>query len=271
MAHETMTSGLKHLQDLLYRAIASADAVPGRDIAILSREIRGDDRLPVLARMQIYADAYFGRLLDCMREDYPCIVATVGEEAFENLVRSYLTRYPPTEPSLLYAGCHLADLLAGHELLERWPFIADLARLERLLIEVFHAPGAPTLSADEMRSIAPADWPTVEVRTHPALRMLDCKWRVNDMLDAIKTGSQLHEPMRGHVTLLVWRQTAQVYYRELDAPEHAALEVASGGASFAAVCEAFVSQLEAADPAEAINRKLGRWLADGLLVRAIEL
>jgi hypothetical protein len=263
-----MTSGLKYLQELLYTAITGGQkAVFSPDAAMLSGEIRDDERLPASERIQIYADAYFYRLMDCMREDYQATAAVVGEEAFANLVRGYLTQYPPTEPSLLYAGRHLADLLAGHELLERWPFIAELARLERLLIEVFHAPEAPALSADEMRAIAPADWPTVEVRTHPALRTLDCHWRVNEVLDAIKAGSELNAPAPAPVTLLVWRQATQVYYRELDAPEQAALEVASGGASFAAVCEAFVSQLDGGDQAAAINRKLSRWLTDGLFVR----
>ncbi len=261
-----MTSDLKNLQTLLYRAITG---VPGAvsSIGLRPDVIRGNGRLSALERVAIYANAYFYRLLDCLREDFPATAAVVGEPAFENLIRAYLTRHPPTEPSIFYAGRYLADFLGNHPQLERWSFIAELARLERTLIEVFHGPGAPALSASEIRTIAPVDWPSLSLRTHPALRMLDCKWRVNDVLRAVANGTEWREPARSVTALLVWRQANQVYYRELEVPERAALEVASNGADFAAVCEAFASHMNDEDLPAAINGILTRWVADGLLVR----
>jgi hypothetical protein len=69
------------------------------------------------------------------------------------------------------------------------------------------------------------------------------------------------------VTLLVWRQGSQVYYRELTPPERAALEALSKGSEFAAACEAFAAGFEGEDPAAAIKEMLARWVADGLLAR----
>lgn len=267
-----MTSDLTSLQTLLYRAITASPGgvtkTPEGGIgAGLESLIRGDERLSAVERITIYADAYFYRLLDCLKEDFPATLAVVGQPAFEDLIRSYLTEYPPTEPSIFFAGRNLADFLAVHHLSDRWPFLAELARLERTLIEVFHDPDAPALSASQVHEIAPADWPTLSLRTHPALRMLDCEWRVNDVLRAIETATEWREPEPGPVFLLVWRQGTQVYYRELELPERAALEVASRGADFATVCEAFALWLDAEDPTAAINEILTRWLSDWLLER----
>jgi hypothetical protein len=115
-----------------------------------------------------------------------------------------------------------------------------------------------------MRSVAPADWPGLFIRTLPVFRMLYGEWRVGDVLRAVENGTEWREPKSGPVTLVVWRQGTEVFYRELEQPERAALEVASRGADFAAVCEAFASQLDAEDPAAVINRALRRWIADGL-------
>jgi hypothetical protein len=264
-----MTANLKNLQTLLYRVItATPGEALGSDIGILPHMIRSDESLSALQRIAIYADAYFYRLLDCLKEDFPATLAVVGEAEFHDLVRSYLTRYPPTEPSIFYAGRHLADFLQGHHLQERWPFVADLARLERTVIEVFHGSDAKALTGDEMRGVAPAEWPELLVRTIPALQMLSCEWRVDDVLRAVEGGTAPKEPAHVPGSILLWRQSMEVYYREMEAAEGAALGVASKGANFAAVCEAFASRLDGENPAAEINRILTRWLADGLLVRS---
>ena len=70
--------------------------------------IRRDARVE---RLEIYANAYFYRILDCLKEDFPATLATLGADNFHNLVTGYLIEYPPTEPSISYAGRHLAEFL----------------------------------------------------------------------------------------------------------------------------------------------------------------
>jgi hypothetical protein len=261
-----MTLDLKNLQTLLYRAITAAPgAASSCDIGILSDVIRSDGRLSALQRLGIYANAYFYRLFDCLKEDFPATAAVAGD-SFEEIVRAYLGRHPPTEPSIFYAGQHLADFspIITHK---RWPFLAELARLERTLVETFHDPDAAALTASGVRAIAPADWPKLRFCIHPAVHMLDCGWRVNDVLRAIENGTQWRDPRRESFAMLVWRQGNQVYYRALEVPERAALEVASRGADFAVVCDAFASHRDSENLAVEINRMLMRWVADGLLVR----
>jgi hypothetical protein len=264
-----MTPNLRSLQTLLYKAItAEPRAAVGLDDGILLDVIRSDERLSARERIGIYAKAYFYRLLDCLREDFPATAAVASASAFEDLIRAYLTRHPPTKPSIFYAGRYLSDFLAAHPLRERWPFLPELARLERMLIEVFHGPDAPPLSAHEIQIFRPDQWPALRLHVHPALRMLDSRWRVNDVLQAVESGRQWQEPELGPVLLLVWRQGSRVYYRELEAPEGAALEAASEGVSFDKVCAAFASWFDDGNPAAAISQMLARWLADGILARA---
>ncbi|HZZ07411.1 MAG TPA: DNA-binding domain-containing protein [Candidatus Binataceae bacterium] len=274
------STDLKHLQALLYRLITAPEGIAqglaaerefGSDA--LDNLIEGDDRLSAAERLEIYANAYFYRILDCLKEDFPASLAVLGADNFHNLVTGYLIEYPPTEPSISYVGRYLCEFLRHHPMRERWPFTADLARLERTLFEVFHAGESEALNAAAMRSISPEDWPALAMRTHPALAIVDCEWRVDELLrnveNAAGEGAQgWSAPAPDRVSVLVWRRDSRVRYRALESAERAALELARSGASFAAICEAVAAGCVADDPVALINRLLARWLDEGLLVLA---
>ena len=150
----------------------------------------------------------------------------------------------------------------------RWPYVAELARVERTLVQIFHAADAPALSAEAMRAIAPAKWPALALRRHPASAILDCQWRVDELRRDIDEGRGLNEPARAPGSVLIWRQNGLVHYRALERGERAALALAAQGASFAAMCEAVAAEADDDDAAALINRLLARWLADGLLSAA---
>jgi hypothetical protein len=271
---------LKHLQALLYRLITAPEGVAeglaaqrALDPDTLDNLIEGDDRLSAAERLEIYANAYFYRILDCLKEDFPATLAVLGADNFHNLVTGYLIEYPPTEPSISYVGRYLYEFLCHHPMRERWPFIADLTRLERTLVEVFHAGEAEALNAEAMRSIAPEHWPALAMRRHPALAIVDCEWHVDELLREIENaadeGAQSwNAAAPAHISVLVWRRDSRVRYRALEHTEHAALELARVGANFAAICEAVAAGCGADDPVALINRLLARWLDEGLLVLA---
>ena len=140
---------LAALQSLLYRLITSPAGIeeagvhePALQARGLEAVIAGNGGLSASDRLRIYANAYLYRLLDIFKEDFPCTYTVLGDVNFHNLITGYLIEYPPSEPSVLYAGRHLPHYLetisgparvpAAHV-----PFLADLARLERGLHRSF--------------------------------------------------------------------------------------------------------------------------------------
>ncbi len=267
-----MASQLNQLQGLLYRLItAPKGAADGleheRDLPSggLSAVVIGDDRLTAVERVDIYAGMYFFRLLDCLREEFPATLKVVGDDHFHNLITDYLLNYPPTEPSIFHAGRYLADLLQSHQLSERWPFLADLARLERTLIEVFHASDAPVLDADALSAIDPEHWASLNLRAVTAHRILDLGWSVADVVRAVENERNWEPPAHRESSVLVWRRQARTYYREVEPAERSALKILTGGVSFAELCEQVASASVLEDPIGTISGWLDRWVSDGLL------
>ncbi|HKV55215.1 MAG TPA: DNA-binding domain-containing protein [Candidatus Binataceae bacterium] len=271
---------LADLQALLYRLITAPSGVEEgliRESALpaegLDALICGDNRLSARERVSIYANAYFHRLLSVFKEDFPRTCAVLGDINFHNLITGYLIEYPPYEPSLLHAGRNLAEYLADHPLLEQFPFAADLARLERATVEVFHGPDHDVLRATELSELGPEAWPSLNLRLHPAAQILELQWRVDKLIEeAGNEGRCL--PLRPEgVTLLVWRHEWCVRRRILNAGERAGLKATIPGADFASVCAAIAAELAAEGSAPqqppelplVINRLLSVWLGEGVL------
>src|SRR5580698_4857299 len=110
------TSHLRELQALVYRLITApngiAEALANEEEAIdLQHVIVGDERMDAAERAGVYADAYFYRLLDVFKEDFPATLAILGNDEFHNLITGYLIVHPPAEPSLMCAGQFLANYL----------------------------------------------------------------------------------------------------------------------------------------------------------------
>src|SRR5260221_14731664 len=116
-----MAIHLKDLQSLLYRLITAvsgvADGVAAeRELGAtgLDAIVLGDDRLSAEARVDIYANMYFYRILDALKEDFPATLAVLGHENFHNMITGYLLEYAPSEPSISECGRHLARFLRDH-------------------------------------------------------------------------------------------------------------------------------------------------------------
>jgi hypothetical protein len=274
---------LAELQSLLYRLItapAGVEEAVSQERALqvqgLEAVIAGNQRLSARDRLSIYANSYFYRLLDIFKEDFPCINNVLGEVNFHNLITGYLIEYPPSEPSVLYASRDLPHYLAAicgraDELAVHVPFLADLARLERACVEVFHGADAEALEQTSLHGLAPESWPALRMRLHPAAQIFDIEWRVDALMTAIKEGRDWEPPERAAVTILVWRKQWGVHYRPLEPGERAALKAAAGSTDFASICASLASELEGtADVTELatiIKRMLMGWLRDGILIR----
>jgi hypothetical protein len=275
--------GLAELQGLLYRLITAptgVDEAVSHERALhvrgLEAVIAGNKRLSACGRLSIYANSYFYRLLDIFKEDFACTYTVLGEVNFHNLITGYLIKFPPSEPSVLYAGRHLPHYLEttsgrAHAPAEHASFLADLARLERVCIEVFHSADAEALEQTSLRGLAPESWPALRIRLHPAVQIFDIEWRVDALVTAIKEGRDWEPPERASATMLVWRKQWRVHYRALEPGERAALKTAAGSADFASICASLAKELDGtADATELttiINRRLMGWLGDGLLIR----
>src|SRR4051812_15686158 len=153
--------------------VAQGLATAGLAAADLEAIVKGDGRLGAVARLDVYANMYFYRLLDVLRDAYPRLCAAVGDPTFHNLVTDYLVACPPAHPSIAFAGERLPSFLAGHPLAAERPWLVPLAVVDRTYVELFDGPDAEPLTLDQLRALPPAELATSSLRLVPCHRVLE--------------------------------------------------------------------------------------------------
>jgi len=258
---------LRELQMRFLRSIADAPGPAASDSfdARLLELVRGQGRLGAAKRLDIYAQMYWARLLDVLREDFSRVVVCLGTERFTEIALGYLAGNRSVRPSVRHTGACFAEFLAGDAEVRTWPFLSDLARLEWARVEVFDAPDAEPLRVAQLQAIPAADWPGLTFKLIPAVRLLHCGWPVHEIWARAGDGG-LCEPMRPAEThLRVWRDGFTVYQASMDAIERLVLERIVAGESFGAACETFARGVTAEDAPGEAAKLLLRWIEDGIL------
>jgi hypothetical protein len=230
----------------------------------LDELVAGDVRLPAAARLEIYADMYFARLRDVLREEYPRAVMLLGAAAFHELVVDYLRACPPSHPSLRELGARLPGFLAEHRVAAQRPWAAELARLERARLELYDGPDAPTLTIESLRARPPESFAALQLRLVPSHALLAVRFDLAALWRADDPAALVPRPAPG--TVLIWRRELEVLHRPAGDEEAAWLRrIAGGGVTFEALCGDLAAGRSDAQAAAQAFELVGRWATDGLL------
>ena len=247
---------LAETQAQLFRAIAER-----RDEGIESI-VEPGARLSPQKRVEIYAEMYFSRQVDALKEDFPKLAALLGEEKFAHLAEAYLQAYPSEHPSLGRLGRKLAQFISERPDDNARPDLAELAALEWARAEVFvesDAPSAPSAVFTRLRAEQIAQ---AKCRLSPAIRVLFLSHDPMPLWRALENREEIPEPSPVQQHVLVWRKGWAVYHAAIDADEARALERAREGRPLNEVCEAFAEREEPAADAFAALRS---WMGEGLV------
>ncbi|HTD57423.1 MAG TPA: DNA-binding domain-containing protein [Solirubrobacteraceae bacterium] len=258
------------LRELQARFLRSIATTPERSDVhrfdpVLLELVEGRGRLGSPERLSVYAEMYWARLLDVLRDDFPRVAAVLGGDRFTALAGAYLKRHPSTDPSVRWVGADFADFLAERGPVDEQPFLADLARLEWTRLAVFDAADAVPLRLEALRAIPPSKWPRLTFHPVPALRVLRCAWPVHELWAADDPKAAAATVRPAATVLRVWREAFSVYQTHVDTVEHVALRQLLAGAPFGVMCD----RLKALLPPPAVAREAGalvlRWVEDQIL------
>lgn len=235
-------------------------------IAPLHGWIDAADEASAITRLDVYADMYFFRLLDCLQQDYPKILGLIGAAHFHNLVTDYLLVHPSRYASIRHVGRHLPDFVRGHALTATWPCLPDLAQLEWARGEVFDAADAAPIEAAQLATLPPESWAELRLGLTPALRVLDLQYPADAVWLALEQGEG-QPPAASEAapfSVVVFRLRLIAYHRRAVDGEAAALRAIAAGSTFGELCASLEAEHGEAAAPFAFSL-LKRWLEEGLL------
>lgn len=143
--------------------------------AIAATLLRGPDHLPpglfagddsaVLRGLRVHANTISHARLVALEESFPRTRDYLGEAEFNLLSRAFVEQGGAQGRSLTDIGAGFAEWLTD-------PCVADLARIEWLWLESYHAAEAPALALADLAVCDEAALLALRVRRHPAARAL---------------------------------------------------------------------------------------------------
>jgi hypothetical protein len=255
-----------------------------RQIAIVpeqaERVIARSQALTAIERLEIYHHAYFARLLDCLREEYSVLAAALGGELFDAFAVAYLKAHPSQSYTLGRLGGKFPEFLeetrprAAHATGQDadWPeFMIDLARLERMVNEVFDGPGVEgqsLLDTARFQAIPPDRWPDARLVCVPCLRLVKLNYPINDYFTAIRRGEQPPLPEPGAAYVAVARHDYRVVRYSLEPAQFELLQALTDGQPVLRAIEraAAVSSLDDAQLAAALQSWFRFWTTEGFFL-----
>jgi hypothetical protein len=233
--------------------------------------------LSAVERLGIYANAYFARLLECLREEFPALRHALGEDTFDSLAIDYLREYPSTSYTLAELGKRFPKFLA-----ESFPgiradrdddnsggyrawaeFLAELALLERVYGEIFDGPGVEgqrLLDVVQLQTISPADWPQTRLIPVCCLKLVSLQYPVHEYISAIRRKEDPGVPEASETWLAVTRKDFVIRRVPLSQPQFAQLGALMEGRS---ISEAIVQSAQwFAGNDDEFSQSLREWFAD---------
>ncbi len=225
-----LNPSLDHVQQWLQTVIIDPDGIEAgiasdaahAQIEVTSAEVEqviGRSRsLTSIERLQVYSDAYYARLLECLRDEFPALAHALGDETFDAFAFGYLQQYPSRSYTLANLSAKFPQFLTdtrpdddgcGDDGIG-WPdFLIDLATVERTYSEVFSSRGFEKLrilQAEDVAAIPADDIPDARLIPVPCLRLLTLRFPVHEYISAVRHKEEIVLPKAQPTYLVITRR-----------------------------------------------------------------
>lgn len=280
---ESAPRPLKSLQEWMLHVITAPEGIAGGADSPVARQsidvgsqqlqqvILPSRQLDSTSRLQVYGNAYFARLIECLGDEFPAVRAALSEETFAAFALEYLHRYPSRSYTLGDLGRRFPQFLAetrpADQPPESWPdFLIDLARLEAIYAEIFDGPGFEDnlpLAPERLQAISPDVWPRCRLLPVPCLRLAAFEFPVHEYATAVRKRNEAPPPPDPAKTLLILTRRDYVVRRtavtpaEFELLEHL-VQNATIGEAIALTARTWPEELEAN-----VRQWFHRWAAAG--------
>ncbi len=157
------------------KAFATALLDPARPAP---ESLRSPTGAPAGKRFDIYRNNVAVSLTEALEAAFPVLRRLVGEEFFAAMAGVFLRAHPPQSPILMLYGDAMPAFLESFEPVQHLGYLPDVARLELLLRQSFHAADAPPVTPEALAAIPPEDLVAARFVLAPAMRILRSEWPV---------------------------------------------------------------------------------------------
>ena len=132
---------------------------------------------PARRRFRVYRNNVRVALIEALTAAYPAVRRIVDERFFEEMALAYVSGRPSAARTLNFYGADFAGFVAGFPPARDLLYLADVARLERAVLESLHAADSPALDPAALAALG-TGVATARLVPHPATRLVRSSWPI---------------------------------------------------------------------------------------------
>jgi len=180
------------------------------DLAAFQRDfaaaLMDDGRRMMSSAFDVYRNTVARGAVEALRAAYPTVDMLVGDEMFTDVALDYRRQRPPPGPVLSDYGTDFPDWLARQPWSSELPYLADVARVDRMWLETFFAPEGGDVRLGWFDTPGPTIW--LAHRAVPLPKHFEPEWRAEGAIS--------------------WRDGANVLVRAIDSDTYRQLVKSKG-------------------------------------------
>jgi hypothetical protein len=189
---------------------------------------------------------------------FPAVQALVGEDYFDGLATQFARSFPPRGAVLASYGIGFPSYVASRPELRHVPFLPDVAQLEWVMNEAFHAHSSFSPTPEEAARILAHAEGELRLALRPSVRLLAASAPVREIRLAALAGDAeaiqcLDETEQ---FLLIFRPAGEVAVERIAAGEFTFLFVLATKGTVDAAVAAAMTRESAFSPTDAVGRLL---------------
>ena len=254
-----------HSADILPLRARSLDFTGPFSAALLSpdvatpAQVTGPRGKRAEKRYSVYRNNVTVSLIAALTSIFPAVERITGPDFFRAMARFHVREAPPTSKLLFEYGRDFPGFIDRYEYAQGMPWLSDVARIERLWLDSYHAADAPTLKADALAAVPPEDLGMLIFKPHPATHLMSSVHPVVSIFAMNRSAGPVsrieHRPEAGLIT----RIDDEVTVRLLTPGNAAFLHMLIDGQCLAAAVAAAFE----ADPSFDLPGAIGEMIAAG--------
>lgn len=220
-----------------------------------------------VAGLNVYRNAYRGRLMECLRTSYDKVWGWIGDEAFDAAACHHIILHPPQSWTLDFYGEGFERTLAT--LFPDDPEVSELAWLEQAMQRAFASLDQPIITAGDLTSgeLAAINWDHAQLGFVSSFQLREFRTNCIEIWLSIANDTDapdallLDEP----ISVAVWRKEFSPQFRMIDPNEQKALTLLMNGGTFGELCDEMAARLGVEAAASATGAMLGRWIGEEMI------
>lgn len=162
-------------------------------------------------RLDIYSEGYLLRLAKALEKDFPNIHLAVNSSydslAFRTLCLQYIEKYPSRYYSLNEIGRNFSTFLWDHPILEKLPFLGELAQVEWLCVQSHFAQDPTPFDWEKITQLSQETLGLATLLFHPSVFVIQTNWALGEFWNEAHTADFSHSTLKKiSQSLLIYRR-----------------------------------------------------------------